>query len=437
MVNIMPTGKKIAVLSFLTLTFISFSMYQCGISFRKSGDTPGAAEELRQTAMTEMPIKLGIDVLIEKRLDLVVGKRVGLITNPSGVNREMVPTVTVLFNNKDVNLTKLFGPEHGIRGDVPAGEYVTNYRDDKTSLPVYSLYGSTRRPTQEMLENLDVLIFDIQDLGVRPYTYIYTMAYAMEAAAEYDIEFIVLDRPNPLGGNLVDGNILEPEFKSFIGLYPIPYVHGMTVGEIAWFFNSEFGINADLKVVPMEGWNRSTTFNKTGLNWVPTSPHIPLAETVPYYATTGLIGELGTISVGVGYTMPFMLTGNPDIDAFELADELNMRKLPGVIFRPMHWRQFYGAFKDKQVGGVQIVVSDMAVYMPYSTGIHILGAIKKLYPDKDYFPDDRSSGFNRASGTSTIFKRLKAGVPSDVIVASYQAELGAFMELRAGYLLYR
>ncbi|KPK96234.1 hypothetical protein AMJ80_01215, partial [bacterium SM23_31] len=271
---------------------------------------------------------------------------------------------------------------------------------------------------------------------VRPYTYIYTMAYAMEAAQEAGIEFYVLDRPNPLNGELVEGNILHPDYKSFMGLYPIPYVHGMTAGELAWLFNREFGIGANLRVVPMEGWSRSMTFKDTGLEWIPTSPHIPNAETAAYYATTGSIGELGTISVGVGYTLPFRIAGAPWIDADALTAELNGRNLPGITFRPMYWKQFYGIFEGERVGGVELHITDLSVYSPFATGIHILEAIRTIYPEQEIFTDDRASNFQFATGTDTILTRLKAGVPADVIIKSYQDDLEAFKILRQEYLLY-
>lgn len=381
-------------------------------------------------------VKLGIDVLIEKHLDLLKGKRVGLITNQSGVNRQLESTVDVLFWQPDVMLTGLFAPEHGLRGDIPAGMPVAQYTDPYTGLPVHSLYGNTKKPTLEMLNNIDVLVFDIQDVGVRPYTYIYTMALSMEAARDAGIPFIVLDRPNPLGGNLVDGNILHPDFKSFIGMYAIPYVHGMTAGELAWFFNREFAIGTNLKVIPMEGWDRSMRFEDTGLQWIPTSPHVPSAETPAYYATTGSIGELGTISVGVGYTMPFKIVGAPWIDAQSLAIELNGRNLPGITFRPAYWQQFYGIFSGQQVGGVELVIFNHDVYHPFSTGLHILEAIHTMYPDKEIFDEDRIAGFNRATGTDTILSWLQSGVPASFIIDSFQSDIEQFKKRRRDYLLY-
>ena len=385
---------------------------------------------------TDGSIELGIDVLLNREIGHLAGKRVGLITNQSGVNHNFKSTTDILFQHEAVLLTALFAPEHGIRGDIPAGEPVAQYRDKLTGLPVYSLYGATRKPTPEMLADIDVLIFDMQDIGVRPYTYIYTMALAMEAARDAEIEFIVLDRPNPLGGELVEGNVLDPDFKSFIGLYPIPYVHGMTAGELAWMFNREFGIGIELRVIPMKGWRRTMVFRDTGLGWVPTSPHIPDLDTASYYAATGSIGELGTLSVGVGYTIPFRLVGAPWINPHSLAQKLNSRKIPGIIFRPMYWQQFYGIFKGQHIGGVELHITDQRLFNPFAAGIHILDAIGDLYPEQEIFPEDHASGFNRATGTNMIFSGLKAGVPADVIIDAYQESLNKFKQIRQNYLLY-
>ena len=231
----------------------------------------------------------GVEVLLDDQKELLKGKKVGLITNPTGIDSKMNSIVDLLDEDPDIELTALFGPEHGVRGDAQAGAYVESYIDEKTGLPVYSLYGQTKKPTPEMLENVEVLVFDIQDVGTRHYTYIYTMAYAMEAAKENNIPIVVLDRPNPLGGLSVDGPVLEPEFSSFIGMYPIPTKHGMTAGELAFFFNEEFNIGADLKVVKMKGWKRSMDYDDTGLPFVLPSPNIPTVSTTFVYPATGLI----------------------------------------------------------------------------------------------------------------------------------------------------
>src|SRR5690625_2978389 len=234
-------------------------------------------------------LKLGVEVLLDEQMDLLDGKRVGLITNPTGVDQELNHIVDVLHNDPEVELTALYGPEHGVRGDAQAGDYVEYYIDDITGLPVYSLYGETRKPTPEMLEDVDVLIFDIQDVGARFYTYIYTMAYAMEAAQENELEFVVLDRPNPISGYDVEGPVLDPEYASFVGNYPIPLRHAMTVGELALFFNEEFDINADMTVVEMTGWERNMYYDDTDLEFVMPSPNMPTLDTALVYPGAALI----------------------------------------------------------------------------------------------------------------------------------------------------
>ncbi|MCB0259683.1 MAG: DUF1343 domain-containing protein, partial [Calditrichaeota bacterium] len=252
----------------------------------------------------EKMVVLGVENFLRNHLNLVKGKKVGLITNPSGVDRYLNSTADEFFKHPDIDLTALFGPEHGIRGAIYAGEKISDEVDPHTKLPVFSLYGKHRKPTAEMLQNLDVLVVDIQDIGIRAYTFIYTMAKVMEAAAEFDKEVIVLDRPNPLGGIAIEGNLVQEGFFSFVGMYPIPYRHGMTIGELAKLFNREFKINCDLTVIPMLNWERNMFWDDTRLPWVPTSPHVPHWETTLCMSATGLFGELRTLSEGVGYTSP-------------------------------------------------------------------------------------------------------------------------------------
>ncbi|MDO9548459.1 MAG: DUF1343 domain-containing protein, partial [Candidatus Marinimicrobia bacterium] len=365
-------------------------------------------------------VKPGIDVLLEEELDLLKGKRVGLITNPSGVNSQMESTVDLLYNHPDINLVALFGPEHGVRGDVTGGFKVDDFVDPKTGVPVYSLYGKTRKPTPEMLKNVDVLIYDIQDIGSRAYTYIYTMALSMEAAAEQGKRFVVLDRPNPLGGNLVEGPVLDTAFSSFIGLYPIPFVYGLTVGELAQLFNSEFDINVDLTVVPLKHWKREMTGDKTGLEWVITSPHIPHSKTALFCAATGCIGELYTIDIGVGYTMPFELIGEEWMNANQLSEELNSYQLPGVFFRPLHYKPYYFTREGTQLQGVQIHVTDVQEFKPMLTQIHILCAIRKLYPEQLIFDTNRTGMFDKAMGTDKIRQEIWDGKSAGEIIAEWQ-----------------
>lgn len=381
-------------------------------------------------------VKPGIDVLLEERLDLIQGKRVGLITNPTAITSEMESDITALYQEPGVELKALFGPEHGVRGDTPAGAKVGTYRDPDTGVPVYSLYGKTRKPTPKMLDSLDILLFDIQDVGIRPYTYVYTMAYAMEAAKEKGIPFIVLDRPNPLGGLLVEGPVLDEAFKSFIGLYPIPYVHGMTIGELAMLFNNAFGIGTDLTVVKMEGWKRNMLFEDTGLLWIPTSPHVPHSDTPFFLAAAGGFGELGTISEGVGTPTPFELVGAPWISASKLADALNSAKLPGVYFRPLTFHQYYAHFSGKNCSGVQIHILNKRRFQPIRTQITILSTLYKLYPHAGIFDSERAKSFYRAMGTDKIQREIEAGWTIEQILNEYKPELFKFLQLRKKFLLY-
>ncbi len=383
---------------------------------------------------SEPRVQLGIDVLLSEKLDLIKNKRVGLITNPTGMTSQRISTVDALY--KSAKLTALFGPEHGVRGDMEGGALIEGSTDAKTGVPVYSLYGRTRKPTAEMLANVDVLIYDIQDIGSRAYTYIYTMALAMEAAKEKSIPFLVLDRPNPLGGNLIEGPVLEEKFKSFIGMYPIPYVYGLTVGELAQFFNVEFGINCRLTVVPMKGWRRDLLFDETGVLWIPTSPHIPHADSPFFCAAVGCIGELHTLNEGVGWPTPFENIGAPWIDENRLAEELNSRKLPGVFFRAMQYRPFYTAFKDQNVHGVQIHILDKRAFQPMRVQIHILHAIHKLYPNQDFFATDRIDSFNKAMGTDLVRQQIQKGVTAEEIISKWQPELKKYEKKRSAYLLY-
>jgi uncharacterized protein YbbC (DUF1343 family) len=378
----------------------------------------------------------GIDVLIEQNMEVLAGKRVGLITNPTGVTRTLSSTVDVLYQHSEVNLVALFGPEHGVRGDFAGGEKISHMVDEKTGITMFSLYGKTMKPTLEMLGNIDILVFDIQDIGCRSYTYISTMAYAMQAAKEHNIAFVVLDRPNPLGGVLVEGPMLDMDYRSNIGYYPIAYVHGMTVGELAGFFNQEYEIDADLTVVEMKGWKRNMVFEDTGLTWLPTSPHIPHAITAFYYPTTGIVGELNTINIGVGYTIPFELVAAPWMDATALAEEMDSRELPAVKFRPIYFKPFYYHFANQPIQGVHVHILDQKHFEPIRTQVHLLSAMIKLFPENDIFATHRISSFDKAAGSDELRSMLKAQIPPDKIIQSWHEELQNFKQTREKYLIY-
>ncbi|MGE5410629.1 MAG: exo-beta-N-acetylmuramidase NamZ domain-containing protein [Clostridiales bacterium] len=388
-------------------------------------------------------VKTGIEVLRDKHFDILKGKRVGLITNPTGVDKDLKSTVDILFEASEVKLVALYGPEHGVRGDFSAGEKVKTYKDPATQLPVYSLYGKTQKPTAEMLKDIDVLVYDIQDNGCRSYTYISTMGVAMEAAAENNKEFVVLDRPNPLTGEKVEGNLVEDGFISFVSQFKIPYVYGLTCGELAKMLNEEAmlskGVKCKLTVVPMEGWERSMTFEQTGLPWVPASPHVPHKDASEYYVATGVLGELGVISEGVGYTVPFEIFAANWIDQKKLADKMNALNIEGVKFRPLTFKPYYGAWAKKDLHGVQIHIFDMKKVNLLSLQYLFLQVNNELYPNKNPFKiakKDRIKFFDKVAGTSKVRELFSKNMKYDDIKDFLNKDIEAFREKSKKYFMY-
>jgi len=375
----------------------------------------------------------GIEVLLHDRLDLVHGKNVGLITNPTGVNRELVSDVDLLAHTPGVHLVALFGPEHGIRGAQQAGASVGSGRDPITGLPVYSLYGKTRQPTPAMLKGVDVLVFDIQAVGARFYTYLYTMADAMKAAAAARIPIIVLDRPNPIGGTAVQGPVLDPKYASFVGEYPIPLRYGMTIGELAEFFNNQFHIGADLTVVKMRGWTRSMYYDGTPLQFVMPSPNMPTETTALVYPGMGLV-EGTNVSEGRGTTRPFELAGAPWIDAEKLSRVLNDKHLAGVRFRPVHFTPTFSKYEGKPCNGVEVHVMDRDAFNPVVVGLNVIATVHDLYPRQFAF---NASGFDRLVGNDWVRQDIEKGVPVAEIRRRWQAGLSQFEKVRQKYLLYK
>ncbi len=387
-------------------------------------------------------VLLGNEVLAQDGFKMLRGKRLGLITNPSGVNRNLETTIEVLRHAPGIKLVALFGPEHGIYGDVPAGDKVESRVDAHTGLPVFSLYGATRKPTPDMLKGLDALVYELQDTGCRSYTYISSMGLAMEACGEAGIEFIVLDRPNPLGGLRVEGGMVEEPFRSFVSQWDVPYVYGMTCGELARMINGERWVKKcpKLTVVQMRGWKRSMTWRETGLPWVPTSPHVPHGDSPLFQVATGILGEIGGVSTGIGYTLPFQCIAAPKIDSHAFAKSLNQIGLPGIQFRPITYKPFYFAFKDQAVGGVEIFFTDPARAPLTAVNCHALEVLRREF-GLDLMAEAVKAGksfgmFDKVIGSDAVRKRLQAGVGAAQIVKDWKAAEETFRAKRKPYLLY-
>jgi uncharacterized protein YbbC (DUF1343 family) len=390
----------------------------------------------------KIKIKTGIEVLKETGFKVLQGKRVGLITNPTGVDNRLKSTIDILHEAQDVHLVALYGPEHGVRGDVYAGDKVDTFTDPNTGVPVYSLYGSTRKPTPEMLEGVDALVYDIQDIGCRSYTYISTMYLGMQAAVENDIEFIVLDRPNPLGGLKVEGCLVEEGFFSFVSQLKVPYVYGLTCGELAMLINSEFMGDRPCKltVVKMKKWQRKMTFDDTGLPWVPASPHIPFAHSAYFYPVSGILGELGYMSIGVGYTLPFEIFAAEWIDAEQFAKALNVKQLPGIVFRPIHLKPYYSVGQGKNLHGVQVYLRDFDKARLSDVQFHVMEVAAQLYPDKkvfDHADENRFGMFDKVCGTDFIRKEFSKNHRFADIQSYWTKDEESFGKLAKKYYLYR
>ena len=393
-------------------------------------------------------VKPGVEVLRDGGFKELQGKRVGLVTNPSGVDRYLRSTVDILFNAPGVNLVALYGPEHGVRGDVYAGGHVTDTKDEATGLPVYSLYGPTRKPTPQMLEGIDVMVYDIQDVGARSYTFISTLGLVMEACAAKGIEVVVLDRPNPLGGNKIEGCYVEQPFNSFVSQYRIPYVYGLTVGELAIMINEE-GLNrgqkgdqaparCKLTVVPMEGWERDMLYEDTGLPWVLPSPNIPFKETPLYYAAAGICGELyGFMDIGIGYTLPFQTFGATWLDPEKLKSRLESYGLPGVSFRTIWYKPIAGSRKGELVKGLQFFFTDYEKARVTETQFYVMQAVAELYPDKKAFEIITGYGlFDKVCGTDYVRKEFSKRYKVADIADYWRKDEASFRELSRQYHIY-
>ncbi len=389
-------------------------------------------------------VKPGVEVLRDNNFEGLRGKRVGLITNPSGVDNNLKSTIDILAEAEDVKLVGLYAPEHGVRGDVHAGDKVDNMVDPATGVPVHSIYGKKRKPTAEMLEDVDVLIYDIQDNGCRSFTFISTMGLAMEACAELGKEFMVLDRPNPVGGNKIEGCIVEDSCFSFVSQFPIPYLYGLTPGELALYLNEEGLIGKDKKValtvVPMEGYTRDMDFRETGMPWVLPSPHIPTPESALYYPMSGILGELYCMSIGVGYTLPFKLFCAEWIDADGLAKRLNARNIPGLMFRPIHIKPFYSTDKGVNIQGVEAYVTNKDLAPLTLTQFYVMEELAIMNPDKKLFEigdQTRLNMIDKVCGSKEIRKRFTKNYKVADIEEYWNKDVDSFRAASKKYWLYK
>lgn len=391
-------------------------------------------------------VKPGIEVLRERGFEGLQGKRVGLLTNPSGVDRQLKPTIDILKEN--VNLVALYAPEHGVRGDIWAGGKVESGKDEATGLPVHSLYGATRQPTKEMLNGIDILVYDIQDVGSRSYTFISCLGLAMRTCAEMGITVMVLDRPNPLGGLKVEGCLVREGFFSYVSQYRIPYIYGLTVGELATLINEE-GLNCGQKgnekalkcklvVVPMEGWERSMTYERTGLPWVMPSPNIPYPRSAICYPCSGLTGEFNDyLNIGIGYTIPFDAFAAEWIDADKLKARLDSYNVPGVAWRAVHYTPFYGSCARKLIHGVQYYFTDYEAAPLTLIQFYVMQAVHELY-NKNPFESsqNRLPMFNKVCGTDFVSKEFSKRFRVSDIISCWTADVNDFRTLSEKYYIY-
>ena len=418
-----------------------------------------AAVILILTALTLIPatgtaqtVLTGIDVLEANGFEQLQGKRIGLVTNPTGVDRYLNSTIDVLSSAPGVELVALFGPEHGVRGNAHAGEHVEGQAvDPRTGVPIFSLYGKTRLPSAEQFEGLDAIVYDIQDIGCRSYTYISTMGNVMKVAAMEGVEMIILDRPNPLGGLKVEGPGVDKSLISFVGQYNIPYIYGLTPGELATLLNEEgmlsvkgsdgrdSTVKCRLTVVKMEGWKRGMNFDATGLLWVPSSPHIPTVEAAYLYPATGILGELGTVSIGVGYTLPFGMIAREGMDADLLASRLNSLCLPGILFRPIYAIPFYGSLKGREIGGVQIYITDFGAARLSEIQFYVMQVLRELDPTFGPFAKASASQlemFDKVTGSKEVRRVFGERYRYEDIFSIWNDFADKFRDVSKKYYLY-
>ncbi len=400
------------------------------------------SESFALTVYEFIMIKTGLEILLEKPLGATDGKRMGLLSNQASTDGRLIHSRIRLQENFGEALTCLFSPQHGFFSEKQDNMIESDHEIDlATGLPLYSLYGESRKPDREMFDKLDILLIDLVDVGTRVYTFLYTMAYCLEAAAAYDKKVIVLDRPNPVGGHMVEGNILEGNCSSFVGLYPLPMRHGLTFGELALFINEEFSCGAELEVVPMQGWKRSMFFRDTGLPWVFPSPNMPTPETAVVYPGQ-VIWEGTNISEGRGTTLPFELVGAPFFEHGPILDLLEKTPLPGCFFRSLVFEPTFGKWAGISCRGFQLHVTDSNKFLPYRTSLALLQAVMQLYPNKFLYKDPpyeyeyERLPMDLILGSTNVRKQLENGLPILEIEKQWQGQLATFTSKREKYLLY-
>ena len=423
------TGK--ASQSCIIGLFVGIVLAACGAAPGNTTDSEVPESEARQ-------VRSGIEVLLSDSLHLVQGKNVGLLTNHTGIywtsDGIVGSTIDALYEANNVDLVALYAPEHGIRGQEQAGAAIDSGRDERTGVPIHSLYGEVRKPTPAMLEGVDVLLFDMQDIGARYYTYVSTMALAMEAAGEQDIPFIVLDRPNPVRGDVVQGNLLKPGYETFVGMYPVPMRHGMTAGELAQLYVGEFGLEVDLHVVPLDGWARDMTFDQTQLPWVPPSPNMPSLESALAYPGTCLF-EGTPISVGRGTDRAFQWVGAPWLDGVQLAQSLNGYGINGVRFESTTFTPRNAGdrkFEGQEVSGV-LLIPESTDYDASKAAVAMLLETYSMSGDNWLWAE---AHFDRLAGTDSLRLSIEAGADFAELTSAWESETQAFEQLRSPYLIY-
>ena len=421
----------------LALTFMGSVSANC------QGKKNAKAEEKVCLHNKSGKVKPGIEVLRDSGFEAVKGKKIGLLTNPTGVDSELNSTIDILHKAPNVELVALYAPEHGVRGDIYAGGAVKDAKDSATGIPVYSVFGKNRKPSPEFLKDVDAVVFDIQDIGCRSYTFVSSMGLMLEACAEAGKEFIVLDRPNPLGGERVEGNLVEDGFYSFVSQFKIPYLYGLTLGELALMLNGEKmlkdGVQGKLTVVPMEGWHRKMLYEDTKLPWILPSPHVPQIVNAYYYPVSGIMGELGYISEGVGYTLPFQLFVAEWIDGKELCDRMNAMNLPGIRFRTIYETPYYGAKKGLYCSGVQVFITDYEKARLVEIQFLVMQELAKMYPDKKTFEccnKGRFRMFDIVCGSDYIRKTFSKTYTWESIKEFFEKDEKDFKERSRKYYLY-